>query len=64
MWELLASHPCNACQDCAKRKLEENGIEVSKKLRQSDTGIVSVLFVGSCLRSVWLAGIFRDQAAL
>ncbi|XP_042103810.1 protein FAM118A isoform X5 [Ovis aries] len=27
----------NACQDCAKRKLEENGIEVSKKLRQSDT---------------------------
>ncbi|XP_049551002.1 protein FAM118A isoform X5 [Orcinus orca] len=28
----------NACQDCAKRKLEENGIEVSKKLRQSDTG--------------------------
>ncbi|KAL4678345.1 hypothetical protein H8957_008120 [Semnopithecus entellus] len=54
----------NACQDCAKRKLEENGIEVSKKLRQSDTGIVSVLFVGSCLRSVWLAGIFRDQAAL
>ncbi|XP_011917947.1 PREDICTED: protein FAM118A isoform X3 [Cercocebus atys] len=54
----------NACQDCAKRKLEENGIEVSKKLRQSDTGIVSVLFVGSCLRSVWLAGIFRDHAAL
>ncbi|XP_058529628.1 protein FAM118A isoform X5 [Ochotona princeps] len=28
----------NACQDCAKRKLEENGIEVSKKLRQSDSG--------------------------
>ncbi|XP_032501244.1 protein FAM118A isoform X2 [Phocoena sinus] len=27
----------NACQDCAKRKLEEHGIEVSKKLRQSDT---------------------------
>lgn len=27
----------NACQDCAKRKLGENGIEVSKKLRQSDT---------------------------
>ncbi|XP_040843355.1 protein FAM118A isoform X8 [Ochotona curzoniae] len=27
----------NACQDCAKRKLEENGIEVSKKLRQSDS---------------------------
>ncbi|KAL2775473.1 protein FAM118A isoform 1, partial [Daubentonia madagascariensis] len=27
----------NACQDCAKRKLEENGIEVSKKLRPSDT---------------------------
>ncbi|XP_066866497.1 protein FAM118A isoform X8 [Kogia breviceps] len=26
----------NACQDCAKRKLEENGIEVAKKLRQSD----------------------------
>ncbi|KAM8778566.1 protein FAM118A isoform 2-T2 [Rhynchonycteris naso] len=26
----------NACQDCAKRKLEENGIEVSKQLRQSD----------------------------
>ncbi|XP_063519451.1 protein FAM118A isoform X8 [Pongo pygmaeus] len=26
----------HACQDCAKRKLEENGIEVSKKLRQSD----------------------------
>ncbi|XP_066866489.1 protein FAM118A isoform X5 [Kogia breviceps] len=25
----------NACQDCAKRKLEENGIEVAKKLRQS-----------------------------
>ncbi|XP_027251969.1 protein FAM118A isoform X1 [Cricetulus griseus] len=27
----------NACQDCAKRKLEENGIEVTKKVRQSDT---------------------------
>ncbi|XP_054181743.1 protein FAM118A isoform X9 [Homo sapiens] len=27
----------NACQDCAKRKLEENGIEVSKKRTQSDT---------------------------
>ncbi|XP_066866487.1 protein FAM118A isoform X4 [Kogia breviceps] len=27
----------NACQDCAKRKLEENGIEVAKKLRQSAT---------------------------
>nr|XP_044633868.1 protein FAM118A isoform X2 [Equus asinus] len=27
----------NACQDCAKRKLEENGIEASKKLRPSDT---------------------------
>ncbi|XP_047406084.1 protein FAM118A isoform X3 [Sciurus carolinensis] len=27
----------NACQDCAKRKLEENGIEGSKRLRQSDT---------------------------
>ncbi|XP_066214750.1 protein FAM118A isoform X2 [Saccopteryx leptura] len=26
----------NVCQDCAKRKLEENGIEVSKQLRQSD----------------------------
>ncbi|XP_032974001.1 protein FAM118A isoform X4 [Rhinolophus ferrumequinum] len=26
----------NACQDCAKRKLEENGIEVAKKLRQSE----------------------------
>ncbi|XP_015991206.1 protein FAM118A isoform X2 [Rousettus aegyptiacus] len=26
----------NACQDCAKRKLEENGVEVSKKPRQSD----------------------------
>ncbi|XP_054181731.1 protein FAM118A isoform X21 [Homo sapiens] len=29
--------PGNACQDCAKRKLEENGIEVSKKRTQSDT---------------------------
>lgn len=27
----------NACQDCAKRKLEENGVEVSKKPRQSGT---------------------------
>ncbi|XP_004700281.1 protein FAM118A isoform X1 [Echinops telfairi] len=27
----------NACQDCAKRKLEENGVEVSKRLRLSDT---------------------------
>ncbi|XP_045867367.1 protein FAM118A isoform X2 [Meles meles] len=26
----------NACQDCAKRKLEENGTEVSKRPRQSD----------------------------
>ncbi|XP_074182652.1 protein FAM118A isoform X6 [Rhinolophus sinicus] len=26
----------NACQDCAKRKLEENGTEVAKKRRQSE----------------------------
>lgn len=29
----------NACQDCAKRKLEENGTEVAKKLRQSGTDL-------------------------
>lgn len=29
----------NACQDCAKRKLEENGTEVAKKRRQSGTGL-------------------------
>ncbi|XP_073738737.1 protein FAM118A isoform X2 [Callorhinus ursinus] len=28
----------NACQDCAKRKLEENGMEVSKRPRRSDAG--------------------------
>ena len=28
----------NACQDCAKRKLEENGIEDSKRPRRSDAG--------------------------
>uniref|UniRef100_A0A667FP92 Family with sequence similarity 118 member A n=1 Tax=Lynx canadensis TaxID=61383 RepID=A0A667FP92_LYNCA len=28
--------PGNACQDCAKRKLEENGIEDSKRPRRSD----------------------------
>uniref|UniRef100_G3TBC4 Family with sequence similarity 118 member A n=1 Tax=Loxodonta africana TaxID=9785 RepID=G3TBC4_LOXAF len=33
----------NACQDCAKRKLEENGTEVSKRLRQSDAGTLSFL---------------------
>uniref|UniRef100_A0A2K6UBN8 Family with sequence similarity 118 member A n=1 Tax=Saimiri boliviensis boliviensis TaxID=39432 RepID=A0A2K6UBN8_SAIBB len=29
--------PGKTCQDCAKRKSEENGIEVSKKLRRPDT---------------------------
>ncbi|XP_006866958.1 PREDICTED: protein FAM118A [Chrysochloris asiatica] len=33
----------SACQDCAKRKLEENGLGLSKKPRQSDTAVAHVL---------------------
>lgn len=45
----------NACQDCAKRKLEENGIEVAKKLRQSGTGL-GLFLRGDCGRSARFVG--------
>ncbi|XP_070110464.1 protein FAM118A isoform X12 [Equus przewalskii] len=47
----------NACQDCAKRKLEENGIEASKKLRPSDTGKALVLSVGSLVPFALFVGV-------
>ncbi|KAG8517949.1 Protein FAM118A [Galemys pyrenaicus] len=50
----------NACQDCAKRKLEENGVDVSKRPRQSDTGTLRGL-PGQC-RSSPGSPVFPPQA--